>query len=260
MPASLPLSIRATKRRKRLEIEETDFVYRVIASSSILLAPEEAVDPDYASGEKIHPAKIYAMDVHSRTIPLVDRVYSLNEIFGLLEVKILPLQLGSYHFSKFEWLRLIIDLIHVRFTSLRDSAILVAAAVLQIDDDPRQIRISTIEKIEGSKKIVATLRKLSAIGLEIRQARDRNFHRSVIDLPALDGFEQHVFSSISKMESWGTRFDTNDSTQVYSRVRGEILREYTRETTKIVSELKRLLDLLDPIFIATQNQKYGRRP
>ncbi len=192
-----------TRKRKKLEIEENDFAYRVIKSSSILLAPEEVADPEYASGQKLHPAKEYAIEVYTKMDPLVSRVYALNEIFDLLEVTLFPVKVGSGKFSRFEWLRLIVDLIHVRFTSIRDSAILLAAAVLEVNESPRRLQISSLEKRGAPEEITRKLKVLEPLGQKIRTARNLNFHQSEFALPTLDKFDQTVFSALSKAETLG---------------------------------------------------------
>jgi hypothetical protein len=248
------------KTRNRLEIEETDFVYRVIASSSIMLSPEEAADPDYLSGEKLHPAKEYAIEVYSRMIPLVDRIYALNEIFGLLEITSFPIKLGSHDFSRFEWLRLIIDLIHVRFTSIRDSAILIAAGVLEIHLPPRQLKLSSFDQMENSKKILKILRIINLIGRETREARNLNFHRSQVNVPSLEDFGQDVFHSVSKMEVWGRLHQetVDELTKTYGKSRNRIFKQYDQETRKIVKELRKLFDELDLIYVNKLDTKFGR--
>lgn len=263
------------RKRRRLEIEETDFAYHVIESSSILLAPEEAADPKYASGEKLHPAKEYAIIVYSRIDPLISRIYALNEIFGLLDAAEFPIRIGSNEFSRFEWLRLIVDLIHVRFTSIRDSSVLLAAAVLEVNQNPRKLRISSLEQIDGSERIVRELRVLDSLGQKIRTARNLNFHRSELALPLPDNFEQHIFVALAKMETLNaSQVDASrpkvpmirnedgswmSITDIYNPTRREIVREYETETKKVVTALRRLFRFLDTIYLDKLDLKFGRR-
>ncbi len=237
---SAPHTMTRRKRKKRkideLNIEGSDLVAHIMNLSMF------SVD-DYVDG------------ILNRLLPLMDRVLSLNQIFDLLEHERLPIRLGHRIFSRYDWIRLTLDTLQVRFTSVRDSALLVAAAVFEIREDPRNIRISKIKAIRGTKQICQSLERIGLVGSKIRAARDRNFHRAEDPLPYEDPAFFQFLAKAETSSRWRTAKLEADLAPIHKQVLAEIQLDFEREAPKLVKELHRLLKRLEPPFEKRFRQK-----
>jgi hypothetical protein len=238
------------KIRKRaideLNIEGSDFVARIMDLSQIW--PTELYGLDFETLRKEHSGRVYVAEISNRLVPLMDRVLSLNQIFDLLEQRKLPIKIGQRNFSRYDWVRLTLDILQVRFTSVRDSALLVAAAVFEIHQDPRMIKVSKLRAILGAAKIADSLERIGSVGRDIRNARDRNFHRAEDPVPFDD---PALFQFLAKAETfnrWKTPKLTSDLDSIHKKVMTAIRIDFDREALKLIKELHRLLDRLHAVF------------
>jgi hypothetical protein len=159
------------------------------------------------------------------------------------------MRIGKRDFSRYDWIRLTIDILQVRFTSVRDSALLVAAAVLEIQKDPREVKISTLRKIKEAAKIADSLERVGAVGLTIRNARDRNFHRAEDPVPFEDPALFRFLAKAETFNRWRTpKLASEDLDTIYEKVLKAIRKDFDRETPKLVKELHRLLNGLHKLF------------
>jgi hypothetical protein len=229
-----------------LSIEGSDFVARIMDLSQIW--PSELHGLDFETLQKDHSGRVYVAEIHNRLVPLMDRVLSLNQIFDLLEQKKLPIKIGQRNFSRYDWVRLTLDILQVRFTSVRDSALLVAAAVFEVHQDPRTIKVSKLRAIRGAVKIADSLERIGSVGPAIRNARDRNFHRAEDPVPFDD---PALFQFLAKLETsnrWVTPKLTSNLDSIHKKVMTAIRTDFDREAPKLVKELHRLLDRLHLVF------------
>ncbi|MBE7554934.1 MAG: hypothetical protein HS126_28115 [Anaerolineales bacterium] len=104
-----------------------------------LAQPIHLRDYDYDTLVSTAPDAAYIVDVEYRTQMLVNRFESLNMVYQMLALEELPLSTPLGAISRQNWVRITLDVLLSRLTSIRDCAFLLIAEIFELGLNPRDV-------------------------------------------------------------------------------------------------------------------------
>ena len=108
---------------------------------------------------------------------IVDRFKSLYFVDALLSVRDFPFHTPAGILSREHWIRITLDVLLSRITSLRDCVYFLVDAVFQLRMDPRAITLRNLREAVLPEELKDLLVSVAADARHIRENRDRHFHR-----------------------------------------------------------------------------------
>lgn len=157
----------------RYYLEEDPFVEAVIE----MAMPIAHGEYDYPTLCQVAPHRAYVLEIEHRCVIIVDRFKSLYFVDALLSVRDFPFHTPAGILSREHWLRITLDVLLSRITSLRDCVYFLVDAVFQIRLDPRAITLRNLGQAALPEELKDLLATLAAEARHIREDRDRHLHR-----------------------------------------------------------------------------------
>jgi hypothetical protein len=164
-----------TWRPWRYEVEDEDFVIRVTEEARYLDMWQEN-ETTWAELERDFPQRAYALAIASRVSRIVDRFKSLNLVEKMLDFDG-SLKSNSVEITPYEWLKIILDALLSRVTSIRDCVFLVVADVYDLGLEPRDVTLQSLRRLVPDEKVLDVLTRFSKAAPDLRDERDRHLHR-----------------------------------------------------------------------------------
>jgi len=96
-------------------------------------------DRDYETLLSEAPEAAYFLDVHYRVHALSRRFDSLNIVYSLLSFNDFPVSTPAGAISRANWVRITLDVLLSRLTSIRDCTFLLVAEVFELGLEPKSI-------------------------------------------------------------------------------------------------------------------------
>lgn len=103
---------------------------------------------DYATLVAEAPDAIYLLDVHNRVHALSRRFESLNIIYSLLTFNGFPVPSPAGAISRANWVRITLDVLLSRLTSIRDCTFLLISEVFELGLDPKSVSKHQLKKTQ----------------------------------------------------------------------------------------------------------------
>src|SRR5205807_7249200 len=124
---------------------------------------------------EIAPHRAYVLEIEHRCVIIVDRFKSLYFVDALLSVRDFPFHTPAGTLSREHWIRITLDVLLSRITSLRDCVYFLVDTVFQLRLDPRAITLRNLRKVALPEELKNLLVSIASEARSIREDRDRHF-------------------------------------------------------------------------------------
>lgn len=221
----------------------------------------DLAQPIYLNGEDYDtllseaPEAAYVVNVHYRVHMLVRRYASLNIVFSLLAFSDFPISTSAGSISRERWIRVTLDVLLSRLTSIRDCVFFLISEIFELGLDPRnttKYKIKSHPTIAPLTALCNLLDEVSEIGREFRDERDRHLHRG--EEREL-GENPLIYMSVSMLETIGREAGSTDQSgnpvdldNEHKKVVEQLLDEFTSTTKELDNKIHELFDVVYPYF------------
>jgi hypothetical protein len=221
----------------------------------------DLAQPIYLNGEDYDtllteaPEAAYVVNVHYRVHMLVRRFASLNIVFNLLAYSDFPITTPAGMISREQWVRVTLDVLLSRLTSIRDCVFLLISETFELGLDPKntsRYKIKSHTKIAPLTTLCALIDEISEIGRDFRNERDRHLHRG--EEREL-GENPLIYMSVSMLETIGKEGGSTDESgnpvdldNEHKKVVEQLLDEFTSTTKELDEKIHELFDVVYPHF------------
>lgn len=212
-------------------------------------------DRDYEALVSEAPEAAYLIDVHYRVHTLSRRFESLNIVYSLLSFIGFPVSTPAGVISRANWVRITLDTLLSRLTSIRDCTFLLIAEVFELGLDPKSVSRSQLKKnpiILSVPALSDLIEDIAGIGRSFRDERDLHLHRGE-ERPL--GQDPDIFYIASAYESFGQKVQGNDASgnpinleNDHKQVVEELATEFTATAKEFNNKIHQLFDLMYPYF------------
>lgn len=212
-------------------------------------------DRDYDTLILEAPEAAYIIDVHYRAEALLWRFESLKIVYKLLSFNNLPVSTPSGAISRENWVRITLDVLLSRLTSIRDCMFLLIAEVFELGLNPRNV---TRLQLKNNPNIVSVpslgnlIDDIANIGRNFRDERDLHLHRG--EERSL-GQDSDVYCIASAFEAFGQGIQGNDKSgnpinlqNDHKQIIQQLEADFTATTEEFSNKIHELLDLIYPYF------------
>ena len=208
------------------------------------------------------PDYTYVLDIENRLKNLIERFSSLNVVYYMLSLNELPIVTNQGNIARHEWLRIILDVLLARFSSVRDSAFLLISAIFELTLNPHQLSEKNLEdRLENRREDLHQF--IHALGEHVHDFRNEDNVHFQHGEERILGDDTVTFFSASIWEAiWtqkpegkdrsGKPFDIDKS---YQQIVDGITTEFTREAHEIEEELSGLFEKLYIEFLKRFREK-----
>lgn len=236
---------------ERLSLDDSLF----IGVTYDLSQPLYLGDRDYDTLVSQAPEAAYVIDVHFRVHALLTRFESLNIVYKLLSLKSFPISTPSGTISREYWVRITLDVLLSRLTSIRDCTFLLIAEVFELGLDPKGIsrfQLKNNPTISSMPSLGNLIDEIANIGRSFRDERNLHLHRGQ-ERPL--GQDPDIYSVASAFEAFGQEIKGNDSSgnpinleNEHKQVIEQLETDFTETAGEFNNKIHELLDLIYPYF------------
>jgi hypothetical protein len=239
----------------RYDLEEDEFVCDIVSMGQAV----ELWDGPYLTYEDLrrdNPHRAYVIAIGYRTLKIVDRFKSLNVLDRMLAYEGFPIRTAEGSISRYQWIRIILDVLLSRLTSIRDCCFLFVAEIYDLGLDPRNVNLGSLKKHLPDRAIVDVLIKIGATARNIREERDRHMHRG--EERALSGDMDQIFQILAMREGIPEfkAFDSETGGQpveinlpeMHAKTISDIRVEYHQNGDRLIALTRKLFDMTKPKF------------
>lgn len=212
-------------------------------------------DRDYATLVEEAPEAVYLLGVNYRVHALSRRFESLNIIYSLLSFNGFPIPTSAGAISRANWVRITLDVLLSRLTSIRDCTFLLIAEVFELDLDPKSVSRYQLKKdpnILSVPPLTDLIEDIANIGRSFREERDLHLHRGE-ERPL--GQDPDIYYMASAFEAFGQKIQGNDRLgnpinleNDHKQVIEELEKEFTATAKEFNDKIHKLFDLAYPHF------------
>jgi hypothetical protein len=231
-------------KRYILPSDDHEFVGRIFDLSIVSLHFES-----YSDLSKHADCK-YAFDVNHALSLLTRRVESLNMVGGMIWPNNLPKNFKGFPVSRYEWLNITADVFLTRYVSVVDCAMILVNEVLECALPPKACSLSALKRKVVPEPILFHLGLMIEDQGRLRNERNGRIHHG----------SERAFSSDDEMLRIGALFEHR-----FNGARGaegrplpverlfreglvDLQRDFNVAMRKLVKQLNRLYDMLQPEF------------
>ena len=201
------------------------------------------------------PEAAYVIDVHSRVDALLTRFESLNIVYKLLSFNSFPVSTPSGAISRENWIRITLDVLLSRLTSIRDCTFLLIAEVFELGLDPKSVKRFQLKNnttIAAIPILGNLIDDIANIGRSFRDERDLHLHRGQ-ERPL--GNDPDIYYIASAFEAFGQGIQGNDRSgnpinleNNHKQIVEQLEKEFTDTARELNNKIHELLDLMYPYF------------
>ncbi len=212
-------------------------------------------EKDYDTLASEAPDAAYLIDVHYRVHALSRRFESLNIIYSLLSFNGFPVSTPAGAISRANWVRITLDVLLSRLTSIRDCTFLLVAEVFELGLDPKSVSRSQLKKnptILSIPSLADLIEDIADIGRSFRDERDLHLHRGE-ERPL--GQDPDLYYTASAFEAFGREIQGNDASgnpidlkNDHKEIIEQLETEFTTTAKEFNNKIHILFDLMYPYF------------
>ena len=138
---------------------------------------------DHKTTLEEQPEASYVLGVEYRVKMLLDRFDSLNLLYQIFSLEELPLKTKRGTISRHEWIRIALDVLLSRLTSIRDCAFFLISEVYELGLNPRQVFKKNLKRKlpDSEQDLNKQIDIISNLGRDFRNERDADFKFFVSD-------------------------------------------------------------------------------
>jgi hypothetical protein len=237
----------------RYDLEDNAFVCKVFQAAHPIHMWDGS-DLTYEDLKRDNPHRAYVIAIEYRVDRIVTRFKSLNVIDQMVSVDTFPVPTPAGGITRYDWIRITLDVLLSRLTSIRDCAFLFVSEIYELPFQPRQVTLATIKRHVTNANVTGLLENIAAAARDIRDERDEHFHRGVER--ALG--EDNIFKVAAMLEAMGRSpdFRGQDGERLslegmHGEVISEIQQEYHREGDLLIR-------LVEELFLACEAEMDAR--
>jgi hypothetical protein len=242
----------------RYDLEEEEFVYKIISMSQPIHLWDGATD--YAELSRDNPHRAYVIAVQHFTLIIVDRFKSLNVLDRMFAYDGFPIATTDGSIFRDDWIRIILDVLLSRLTSIRDCCFLFIAEIYELGLDPRKVNLETLKRRIGDARVLALLTDIATTARGIRDERDRHLHRG--EERTLAGDLDQFFEMVARSEGsevsiprlsfvepdGGSQPVEINLSEMHTKIIAEVRAEYHREGDQLIKLTRELFVAADSEF------------
>jgi len=212
-------------------------------------------DRDYDTLANEAPEAAYVIDVHFRVGTLLKRFESLYLVYKLLSVNNFPISTPSGAISRENWVRIALDVLLSRLTSIRDCTFLLIAEIFELGLDPRSVtrfQLKSNAVIASIPSLGNLIDDIANVGRSFRDERDLHLHRGQ-ERPL--GNDPDIYSIASAFEAFGQGVQGTDYSgnpinleNDHKQIIEQLEKEFTDTVKELSDKIHELLDLMYPYF------------
>ncbi len=212
-------------------------------------------DRDYDTLVSEAPDAAYLINVHYRVHALSRRFESLNIVYSLLSFNGFPVSTPARAISRANWVRITLDVLLSRLTSIRDCTFLLIAEVFELGLEPKDVSKSQLKKnptILSVPLLADLIEDIAGIGRSFRDERDLHLHRG--EERSL-GQDPDLYYTASAFEAFGQEIQGNDSSgnpinleNDHRQIIEQLETEFTVTAKEFNNKIHELFDLIYPYF------------
>jgi hypothetical protein len=243
----------------RYDLEEEAFVCQIIEMGGAVHLWDGAT-LSYADLLRDNPHRAYVIAIEHRTLAIVDRFKSLNVLDRMLAYDGFPIKTTEGSIFRDQWIRVILDVLLSRLTSIRDCCFLLAAEIHELAGDPRKVNLRGLKRAIPDLGVPDLLIKIADAACNIRDERDRHLHRG--EERALSEELDQFFHVVATSEGSNAPrpklgfFDPEKGSQpveinlsaMHAEIIADIRREYHQECDRLIGLTRELFNALEPEF------------
>lgn len=243
----------------RYDLEEEKFVCGIISMAGAVHL-WDGPTLTYAELLRDNPHRAYVIAIEYRTLRIVDRFKSLNMLDRMLAYDGFPIKTVEGSIFRDQWIRIILDVLLSRLTSIRDCCFLFAAELYELGIDPRNVNLGSLKKYIPDQGAVDVLVNIADTALSIRDERDRHLHRG--EERVLSGKLNQLFQVAAMFEGSDGPclkqgvFDLDKGTEqvdiklpeMHSKIISEIRTQYHCEGDRLIELTRELFLVVAPEF------------
>jgi hypothetical protein len=243
-------SVRNNDFAWRYDLEEEEFVYKIISMSQPIHLWDGGTD--YAELLRENPHRAYVIAVQHFTLIIVDRFKSLNVLDRMFAYDSFPISTTEGSIFRDDWIRIVLDVLLSRLTSIRDCCFLFIAEIYELGLDPRKVNLKALKKAIPDASVLALLTDIAATARSIRDERDRHLHRGEERTLAgeLDQFFELVARSegsdasrpklmLTKLGGEAQQVEI-DLSEMHAKIIADVRNEYHREGDLLIKLTREL--------------------
>nr|PMJ04866.1 hypothetical protein BCU31_09875 [Vibrio lentus] len=199
------------------------------------------------------PHMAYALAINGRFEALEQQFVDLRVIPQMLGVEQLPLMSTVRTINRYDWLKSIIDLALLRFSSIRDIAFHFVVEVLEKEIPDYKLNITNLKREFKSDypQMVELLKAIDKSGESIRVDRNIRAHKGNVNLFTDD---DSMFKNMSWCEGHG-EFNNYDLVSVYEEARDKL---YEKIVSEVECLLPLIIELVDELYLHYQNKFFEK--
>jgi hypothetical protein len=246
----------------RYDLEEEEFVYKIISMAQPVHL-WDGTSLTYADLLRDNPHRAYVIAIEYRALIIVDRFKSLNVLDRMFAYDGFPIATTDGSIFRDDWIRITLDVLLSRLTSIRDCCFLFIAEIYELGLDPRRVNLETLKKGIGDARVLALLTDIAATARSIRDERDRHVHRG--EERTLAGELDQFFELVARSEGsegssprlafvepdGGTQPVEINFSEMHAKIIANVRSEYHREGDLLIK-------LTRELFVAA-NSEFERR-
>jgi hypothetical protein len=212
-------------------------------------------DRDYDTLVSEAPEAAYLINVHYRVDILSRRFESLNIIYRLLSFNDFPVSTPAGSISREHWVRIALDVLLSRLTSIRDCSFLLIADVFELGLEPKNVSRSQLKKhptILSVPSLADLIEDIANSGRRLRDERDLHLHRGE-ERPL--GQDPYIYYAASMIETFGRGVQGTDASgnpidleNDHRQIIEQLESEFTAIAKEFNSKIHELFDLMYPYF------------
>ncbi|MDX8514986.1 hypothetical protein [Mesorhizobium captivum] len=204
----------------------------------------------------------YAYDVSDVLSALTRRVESLNMLGGMLGPTKTPKDFKEFPVSRYEWLTVSADVFLMRYISVVDCALILVSEVFECDLSFEACTMQNLKKRPITQMVLTHLGQMIGDQGLLRKERNSRFHHGA----------ERGFSSDDQVFRIGALFEHRYKGAVGPNGRPlpvdrlfreglvELQREFNSVMRKVVRQLNRLYDMLEPEFESRFSPRFKAGP
>lgn len=237
-------SVQANDFAWRYDLEGEKFVCKIISMSQPIHLWDGELD--YPSLLRENPHRAYVIAIEHFTLIIVDRFKSLNVLDRMFAYDGFPLSATKGSIFRDDWIRIVLDVLLSRLTSIRDCCFLFIAEIYELGLDPRKVNLEALKKAIPDACTLALLTDLAATARSIRDERDRHLHRG--EERSLAGELDQFFELVGRSEGSNvshpklmlpecggeTQQVEINLSEMHARIIADIRNEYHQEADQLI--------------------------
>src|SRR5437870_4878344 len=137
----------------RYDLEEEEFVCRIISMAQAVHL-WDGPKLTYEDLLRDNPHRAYVIAVEYRMLIIVDRFKSLNILDRMLAFEGFPIKTAEGSIFRDQWIRIILDVLLSRLTSIRDCCFLFAAEIYELRINLRNVNLKELKKHIADKGLL----------------------------------------------------------------------------------------------------------